>query len=47
MELQILKNEEQRMNFIGFLVNIALPIVSVIFVMLFPSLPLPCPYLLD
>ena len=35
MELEVLKNEEKRMNFIMFLVNIILPIAGTAFVMLF------------
>lgn len=35
MQLEVLKNEEKQMNFIEFLVNLALPIAGFLFVMLF------------
>ena len=35
MELKIIKNEEQRMNFVMFLLNIVIPVAGFIFVMLF------------
>ena len=35
MELQILKNEEKRMNMIMFLFMMVIPIVAVVYVLLF------------
>lgn len=35
MELEILKNEEKRMNMIMFLFLVAIPVVAVVYVLLF------------